>query len=256
MKHVVWSCALLISCLTILSAWPVKQHASNMRPAQAQASLLESKLDRRVEHFDAAGRTLVANVLDLAYEYELPTGIEYVDQNAMTRPIDLELDNESLRGIIVAIVQRAPEYRVSFSDGLVDIYAPKAREDPSNLLNKIIKNFAVTDMDTHRADMELFCALSRELVPPAGCFSSIAVGQWGPLKITVHLQNAKVYEIANAMVAQNGKAVWTVIAPRGNLSKIPVGGLWHIYPLEAPFKDAVLGKLTSIDGETTGVTKE
>jgi hypothetical protein len=215
-----------------------------------------AKLEKRVELFNTSGRTLIATVLDLAYEHELPLGIEYIDDEAATKPINVELRNESVRGIIEAIVQLAPEYRVSFSDGLVDIYAPKAREDPSNLLNKIIKNFAVTEMDTHRADMELFCALSREIAPAGGCGGSIAAGQWGPLRITLHLQNATIYEIVNAITAQNGKAVWTVIAPAGNLSKIPVGGLWHIYPLDPPFKDAVLLKLTSIAGETAGVIKE
>jgi hypothetical protein len=48
------------------------------------------------------------------------------------------------------------------------------------------------------------------------------------------------------MVAQNGKAVWTVIGPPEKLSKTPIVDLWHIYPLEPPFKDAVLDKLTSM----------
>src|SRR4029077_16336206 len=160
------------------------------------------KLNRRVEQFDTSGRTLVTSVVDLAYEYELPIGIEYLDPVATARPIDLQFHDESIRGILTAIILQIPEYRVSFSDGLVDIYAPKAREDSSNLLNKVIKNFAVTDLDTHEADLELFCTLSREVEPRGGCGGSIAIGQWGPLKITVHLQNAQVYEIVNAIVAQ------------------------------------------------------
>jgi hypothetical protein len=104
----------------------------------------------------------VANVLDLAYEFQLPTGIKYIDHEAAPRPIDLELHNESVRGILQAIVQ-VPEYQVIFSDGVVDVYVRKAREDSSNLLNKLIKNFAVSELDTQRANMELFCALSHEL---------------------------------------------------------------------------------------------
>jgi len=230
----------------------VKHHESETESAQVSA--FESKLDKRVEHFDTAGRTLIASVLDLAYEYELPIGIEYVDR-ALTRPIKLEFHHDSVRGILVAIIQQAPGYRVAFSGGLLDIYAPSAREDPSNLLNKVIRNFAVTELDTHRADMELLCALARELVPPGGCGGSIAVGQWGPLKVTVHLQNAKVYEILNAIVAQNGKAIWTVLTPPDQLSKIQFGGLWHIYPLEPSFKNAVQDKLTSMAGDAGRVAK-
>jgi hypothetical protein len=229
---------------SVASAKYPNKHAQNAHSTQTLH--FAAKLEKRVELFNTSGRTLVATVLDLAYEHELPTGIEYIDEEAITKPIDIELRNESVRGIIEAIIQQAPEYRVSFSEGLVDIYAPKAREDPSNLLNKIIKNFAVTEMDTHRADMELFCALSREVAPAGGCGGSIAAGQWGPLKITLHLQNATIYEIVNAIIAQNGKAVWTVIAPPDKLSKIPVGGLWHVYPLETSYKSGVLERLTSI----------
>jgi len=94
--------------------------------------------------------------------------------------------------------------------------------------------------------MELVCALTRELVPPGGCGGSIAVGQWGSLKITLHLHNATVFETLNAIVAQNGKTVWTVMATPNKLSKIPVGGLWHIYPLEPCYKTGVLDRVSSV----------
>jgi hypothetical protein len=236
--------SLFICCLIADSIQPLQQHPSSTRSVQVPS--FEEKLDRRVERFDALGRTLITTVLDLAYEYQLPTGIEYLDHEATTRPIDLQLHDESVRRILVAIIQQIPEYRVSFSGGMVDIYAPKAREDSSNLLNKSIKDFAVTEVDTHNADFELFCALIRELLLPGGCSGSIALGQWGPLNITVHMQNARVYEILNVIVAQNGKAVWTVIAPPEKLAKVPAGGLWHIYPLEPPFRAAVLDKLASM----------
>lgn len=221
----------VLCCATVISPRPRGSQGSNTYSVQVSA--FERKLETKVDRFDAAGRTLVANLLDLAYEYELPIGLEYLDRDAVTRPITLQLRDDSVRGLLVALVQQDPEYRVSFSDGLVDIYSPKARDDPSNLLNKPIKEFAVTDMDTHRADMELLCELAREAVPAGGCGGSIAVGQWGPLRITVHLHNSKVHEILNAIVAQNGKAAWTVMTPPNKLSKIPFGGLWHIYPLEA-----------------------
>jgi hypothetical protein len=222
------------------------KHPPLFEKQAVQGSSFESKLNSRIGHFKISGETLVAIVLDLAYEFQLPTGIEYVDHEATTRPINLELNNESVRGILLAIVQQVPEYKVSFSNGVVDVYLPKAREDSSNLLNKPIKNFAISELDTGEANMELFCALSHEVTPSGGCFGSIAIGQWGPLRITVHLENAKVYEILNAMVAQNGKAIWTVIAPPDRLSKIPVGGLWHIYPLEFPFISGILEKLRAV----------
>src|SRR5579872_2815893 len=212
----------------------------------SDAPALEYKLDKRVQYFDAAGRTLVENVVDLAYEYQLPLGIEYLDREALRRPIDLRLQNESVRGILTAIVQQVPEYSVTFSDGLVDIFDPQEREDRSNLLNTIIKNVNITGREAGEANQELACALAHEIDPSTVCVASIAKGQLGQQKITLHLQNVKVYEVINAIVAQNQKAIWTVIADRSSLTDPRSSDLWHIYPLQAPFKQAVLDKLLSL----------
>ena len=160
----------------------------------AKASSFEQKLDRRVR-FDTAGRTLVTSIVELAFTYQLPTGIEYADREATTRPLSLHFQNESVRRILEALTEQVPGYGVSFSGGIVDIFAAKGREDPSNLLNKVIKSFEVSELDTDRADIELFCALSHEVTPSGWCGGSHAAGPLGPLKITLHLRNAKVYEV-------------------------------------------------------------
>jgi hypothetical protein len=245
MRHTLRLFVLFICCLVLGSAQSLIPCPS--RAQSVRVSSFEEKLDKRVEHFDASGRTLIASVLDLAYEYDIPVGLESISHDAATRPINFETRGQSVRGILVTIVQKLPDYRVSFLNGMVDIYVPKAREDPSNLLNKVIKDFSATELDTHDAALQLSCALSHELEPSNGCGGSVALGQWGALKITVHLQNAKVYEILNAIVAQNGKAIWTVVAPPKKLSRIQFGGLWHIYPLQPPFKDVVLDRLTGMD---------
>ncbi len=108
----------------------------------------EQKADSLVERFSTSGRTLVDSVIELAYNYQVPMAIEYADREATTRPLNLEFHNKSFRGIVEAIVKEDPQYRVSFSNGIVDIFSPMAREDSSNLLNRIIKDFSVTEMET------------------------------------------------------------------------------------------------------------
>jgi hypothetical protein len=207
---------------------------------------LREKLDKNVEHFETAGRTLVASVLELAYQYELPIGLEYLNRKALTQPIDLRFKNESIRGILVAIIQQIPEYQVSFSDGLVDIFAPLERQDRANLLNRVVRDFNVVDREAGDANAELACALAQEISPSTVCVSSIAGGQLGSRKITIHLRNARVYEIIDAIVAQIGKAAWTVIVPGSRLTGSDSSDLWHIYPLQAPFKEAILDQLSSL----------
>jgi hypothetical protein len=216
-----------------------------MSPKSAQMSVFEQRLDRRVERFDTTGKTLVASVVELAFRYQLPMAIEYADPDATTRALNLQFHNESIRKILLTMIRQFPEYGISFSGGIVDVFAPKAREDPSNVLNKVIADFDVTQVDTHEADFQLFCAVSHE-VGSQVCGGSIAGGQWGPLKITLHLQNAKAYEVLNAIVAENGNAIWTVMVRPEKLSKLQDGGIWYVYPLEQPFKAVVSERLARL----------
>jgi hypothetical protein len=207
---------------------------------------LKEKLENKIEHFETGGKTLVECVLDIAYQYELPMGIEYLDRQALSRPLDLKFHDASIREVLATLVRQLPEYKIVFSDGLVDIFVPRERQVPSNLLNRVIKDFNVVERDTTEANAELACALSQEIDASRVCVSSIAKGQLGTKKITIHLRNAKVYELIDTIVAQNGKAAWVVIAPGSRLVGTDPGDLWHIYPLEAPFKEAVLEKLATL----------
>ena len=241
----------LIICALAVSAG--RAQTSNPTNSQSANLSFEERLNKRVKHFDSSGRTLIANVLDLAYANNLPIAFEYLDRDAATRSLSVVLHDEPVREIITSLIQQAPQYRVSFTGGLVSIYSPSARDNPSNLLNKNIKDFSVTNVDTRNADFALFCAISRDLNPASACVGSVATGQWGEFKMSVHMENAKVYEILDAIVARNGKAIWTVMVAPNNLSKTPIVDLWHIYPLDPPFKDAVVEKLAGVLLETTTV---
>jgi hypothetical protein len=225
--------------LPVLSAQSVGSATAEVQSPRAPT--FEQKTESQIGRFSTAGRTLVDSLIELAYRYQVPMAIEYADRDATTRPLNLEFQNKSFREIVGAIVNEDPQYRVSFSKGIVDIFSARAREDSSNLLNKTLKDFSVTEMETRSADFQLFCAVV-QIANSGGCAGSLAAGQWDPLRITLHLQNARVYEILNAIVAQNGRAIWTVTVR--NLSDLPkCCGLWYIYPLEDPFKSVVSDRL-------------
>ena len=76
--------------------------------------------------------------------------------------------------MVEAIVKQDQQYRVSFSNGIVDVFSPRARDDPSNLLNKVLKDFSVTEMETpQRRSYE---GLSWQYNTVAG---RSLVGHWG-----------------------------------------------------------------------------
>lgn len=197
------------------------------------------KLQASVPKFDARGCSMAELAVQMACRYKLPMAIEYLDHNALRKPLHLELKDQSVHQVIASIVGSLWEYRVDFSQGLVDIYSPSARSDASNPFNIVIRRYDVEGLDTHFADAELLCVMGRQANPHAGCGGSFAPAQWGSLKITLHLENKRVYEILNAIVAQNGRAIWTPLAQPVGRSRM-MRNFWYIYPLDPPFQRAVL----------------
>ncbi len=69
-------------------------------------------------------------VLDLAYDYHLPMGLEYVGQNAVRQRLVVKTHNATVRQVLTAVIAGLPEYRLGSSNGVVETYSPKARDDP------------------------------------------------------------------------------------------------------------------------------
>lgn len=204
------------------------------------------KLQIVIPEFEAGGRPMADLAVRMAYEYKLPMAIEHVDRDALRKPLHLKLKGQTVRRVLAALVGPLPGYRVDFSQGLVDIYSLAARSDPSNPLNTLINRYDVDGLDTHFADAQLLCDIGRQLHGHSGCGGSIASGQWGDRKITLHLRNKRVYEILNAIVAQNGEALWTPMAAPIMSSSLITGNFWYIYPLEPPFRSTAVEGLQAL----------
>jgi hypothetical protein len=200
-------------------------------------AVLERKLDTRVAKFDTGGRTLLQCVVDLAFQYKLPGAIEYAGGGGATRKLELQFEDETVRSMLEKLVKQNAGYRVDFSGGIVDVFSPRARQDAENPFNEVIRDVSVRDVDTHQADADLLCALGRQRGGQV-CTASIAKGQWPNVKITLHMQNAKVYEILNAIVAQNGEAIWAVTYWPEEYYKRNEN-FWYVYALEEAFRETV-----------------
>lgn len=231
-----------LAVLLLVPFTGLREHPRKVNLGQPVQSQLEQKLDQRIGEFDTAGCTFVGCVTALAYCYGLPTAIEYVDRDAAHRTLNRKFHDQSLRDVLEALTRQTPEYQMSFSEGLVDVYSPRARADDSNVLNRVIPDYRVTQMETRYADFELFCRLGKKQ-GGGWCGGSLAFGQWEPTRISLHLQNAKVYEVINAIAAQNGSAIWTATARPDRVSKIQDGGSWYIYPLEAGYQATVVERM-------------
>jgi hypothetical protein len=68
MKYSLWLAIMFAFCPTLVSKQVVEHHETVAE--SATASSFAQKLDRRVQQFDTAGRTLVTCIVDLAFTYQ------------------------------------------------------------------------------------------------------------------------------------------------------------------------------------------
>ncbi|MGH9432214.1 MAG: hypothetical protein ACRD3T_11800 [Terriglobia bacterium] len=178
-----------------------------------------------------------------AFEYQLPFAMEYVDRDAVrTRP-RLKLPAVTVQQRIESIVGLMPGFRVSFSNGLVDVYSPIARSDPSNLLNSVLPEFKVRHLDAGLASPAVFGDLVALVNPGTGSGGSFA-GVGGP-SVTIDAHNIRVYEALNRIVAEQGHSMWVVGIPPEKLSTLS-GDLWHFYILNSALEPTVVGRLLAL----------
>ena len=239
---VLWTIACLLIYLGT-GAEPLLGQKETLQGGHKHTLGFNEKMRITVPEFQAAGRPMAEVAVSMAYRYKVPMAIEHVDRNALRKPLRLKIKDQSVRRIIAAVVAAVPGYRVDFSQGLVDIYSPAARTDPSNPLNTVISRYDVDGLDTHLADAELLCDIARQLRGRSGCGGSVAGGQWGNRKITLHLRDKRAYEILNAIIAQNGEALWIPMKRPKEGSPLIMGNLWYIYPLDRSFESSALGRL-------------
>ena len=198
----------------------------------------ERRIESRVAKFDAEGRPMVRAILDLADEYQIPLGIEYIDRDAVWRPLKLKLIDKSVREILERLVAQLPQYKLKVSSGVVEIYSPTARADASNLLNTTINHFESSNTP-RMTSWALHDAMASERHQVPNLAGSVLEPGHEP-KITLNLKGRRVYEILDDLVAQRGQSLWVPVVPPQKLSE-PGPKLWEVYPLGA--KDLVMDDL-------------
>ncbi len=236
--------AAVFIALSIFHAFAPVLGWSEERRAKAQKrASFEQRLELGVAAFDSKERPFVRAVLDLVYEYRLPLGLEYVDAEAIRRPLELKLKEKSVREILRAVVAQLPQYQITFAPGVVEIYSPQARADASNLLNTVIENFEVRNQDAKRASWEVYASLEAQLRPHNAIIGNI-LGEVPP-KISLNLRHKKVYELLDAIVTENGDSLWVPRVPPEKLSKFDETP-WQLFGLGAGWEELVLTHLQAV----------
>lgn len=240
LEDVAARCAVAASVMVFCLAVPLR---ASPHQGAAQDSRFVRALNSPMTTFDAQGRSFAECLITLVYRFGLPGGLEHIDREAAARPLTLKLRNKSVREVITALVAQVPGYQVSFTRNFVEVYSPRARSDPANILNTVIPSYDVDLQTPNVSSFRLFCALAKAAAPSGGCGGSIATG--GPATVTLHLRNKRVYEILYEIAGADGETFWTVTVAPERLSAF-TSDMWYTYSLDSGFESTVLTRLETL----------
>jgi hypothetical protein len=202
----------------------------------------------QVGSYETRGRSLADLLIEIAYRYRIPMGIEYLDTSAVNKPLHASYKRVSVGRLIASLTALVPGYRASFAPGVVEIYSPRARRVSSSLMNAVIPRFEVTDSDPSVASAKLFAALARQRDPSVSVVNNIAVGTVGPASVTIRMKDARVYQVLNSIVASTrGGAIWLIKVPPDQLSRLQPDR-WYVYGLDPAFEPTALSAVQRAAG--------
>jgi hypothetical protein len=192
------------------------------------AQTLTEKLSQRADYMPAGPQPL-DQLIDLAKHYQLPMGIEWIDEpessasetNLQTPPEDppqaqLKNNRVTLLQLVRRMVAQIPGYTVSTAYGILLISKPGIAASEKNLLNLKMPAYRVRDADAHEAEFQLRLKIAMTLNPEA--YANGYGGGYGdapdtPLwikNINIAGQGMTVREILSRIVEQNGHILWLV----------------------------------------------
>jgi hypothetical protein len=170
----------------------------------------------------------------LGQQEQVPLGIEYVDRDALEKPISHDFRNATIGEIVRALLGGTGGYTWRVRDGVLNI-AHQSTAAPGNLLDRVLPDFEISKCSVGTASAALYFALYRDLHPEVtGYAGEFDPGNpdnvIGPLK----LRNTPVRHVLNLLANGSKKRAWIVRVPPGHLDQLPPDGLWTIIEYENP----------------------
>ena len=187
-----------------------------------------STLERRVSGFDSKGVGLTATLLKFSHQEHLPIAIEYVDRASMEQPIDVSLQNKTVRQALDSILHNGHGYSWKLQNGIVEITNSRASKRAADQLNRVISVFKIGEGETvAMTSTMLWWNLQTALDPSIKGFGGDIMG-WSSTVKSATLHNRTVREILSYIVLNSQAEGWTVAGPPECLGFTPYCGLWYM----------------------------
>lgn len=215
------------------------------------APAVQSVTSRTVGQFNAEGSTLFDAVLLLGQEQHIPLGIEYIDEEALQRPITVKVGAATVGQVLGAILKQEPGYSWSVNAGVIDVSHSGVPAGSANLLNRILPDYSIPSLSITEAGVMLDRDLYDSLHPGSQGFAGSYAGDILPLRVgPLSMRNVTVRQALNRIVGQAKDAAWVVQVKPTGLRGLPSYGLWKIVQYQSPpksYSPMFLGFLRYLD---------
>jgi hypothetical protein len=186
--------------------------------------------DNRVSSFDSKGAALTETLLKFADQQHLRIAIEYVDQDSMTRSINISLRHTTIAESLDSILSRGKGYRWTLQENLVTITNEHSSKHAEAQLNTVIPLFEIrAPLTVNMACAYLWSELQVRLDPQhnrVGWGGSF-LGSSSTIKPAT-LRNQTVRQILAYIIMNSESKAWVVSGPPKCLGYTPYCGLWSI----------------------------
>ena len=186
--------------------------------------------DNRVSSFESKGAALTETLLKFAEQQHLRIAIEYLDQDSMTRSINISLRHATIAESLDSILSRGQGYRWTLQKNLVTITNEHSSKRAEAQLNTVIPLFDIrAPLTVNMACAYLEAELQVRLDPQhnRGGWGGSFGGSSSTIKPAT-LRNQTVRQILAYIIMDSQAKAWVVSGPPKCLGYTPYCGLWSI----------------------------
>jgi len=188
----------------------------------------DTPLERPASDFNSKGVGLTETVLKFSHQQHLRIAIQYVDRASMDRPIEVRLEDKTVRQALDSILQNGRGYRWQLRNGIVEITNSHASKRAEAQLNKVIPMFEISEGETVKlASAMLWWNLQIAVDPKLSGFAGHVMGESSAVKPN-KLHNRTVRDILSYIVVNSQAEAWIVSGPPECLGYTPYCGLWFL----------------------------
>jgi len=185
--------------------------------APTQGQEIASRLMKEID-FVPKGSTALEQLVQTAQHYQVPIGIEWVDESPVIGPVQFAPGQRTAGDLINSILNGMPAYGFTMDEGILHIYQPSLKRDPKNFLNIRIPRFEVKNESLLGSEVPLRRMIDEALHPEKyvgphgynGGFGSAPDDPFWVENISFSGSDLTVREILDRIALGNGGALWVV----------------------------------------------